>query len=84
VALLGSDKDRSGELPGSLPKPPPTRRRRAQLGFLRLAGIGGVVGVATAIAAIMGTQDVDGWIVGLVAACVALFLATVLRRGLTS
>ena len=56
------------------------RRRRAAVGFTRAAGLLGVVGVATAIAAVLGTQDVDAWIVGLVASGVTLVLTAILLR----
>jgi hypothetical protein len=38
----------------------------------------GIVGVGTALAAILGTQDVDAWIVGLVASVVSVILAALL------
>jgi hypothetical protein len=63
---------------------PLTRRRRAKLGLIRIAGTLGVVGVATAIAAVLGTQDVDGWIVGLVASIVSVASSAALWRWLRS
>jgi membrane protein implicated in regulation of membrane protease activity len=54
------------------------------MGFLRGAGYLGVIGVATAIAAILGTQDVDAWVVGVVSSSVALVLAWILRRSLVA
>jgi hypothetical protein len=38
----------------------------------------GVVGIGTAIAAILGTQDVEAWIVGLVVSVVSVILAALL------
>jgi hypothetical protein len=38
----------------------------------------GIVGIGTAIAAILGTQDVDAWIVGLVASVASVVLAALL------
>ena len=38
----------------------------------------GIVGIGTALAAILGTQDVDAWIVGLVVSIVAVMLAALL------
>jgi hypothetical protein len=61
---------------------PTPKRRRAELGFLRLAGVLGIVGIGTAIAAILGTQDVDAWIVGLVVSCVSVGLGAILRQTL--
>jgi hypothetical protein len=63
---------------------PLTRRRRAKLGLIRIAGTLGIVGVATAIAAVLGTQDVDGWIVGLVASVVSVAPSAALWRWLRS
>lgn len=45
---------------------------------MRLVATGGIVGIATAIAAIMGSQDVDAWIVGLVVSGFSVLLAAVL------
>jgi len=44
----------------------------------------GIIGIGTALAAILGTQDIDAWIVGLVVSTVVVVLAAVLwtRRGL--
>jgi hypothetical protein len=42
------------------------------------------VGIATAVAAILGSQDVDGWIVGLVASTLTVALASALWRWLRS
>jgi hypothetical protein len=38
----------------------------------------GIVGIGTALAAILGTQDVDAWIVGLVVSVVSVVLAALL------
>jgi hypothetical protein len=38
----------------------------------------GIIGVGTAIAAILGSQDVDSWIVGLVVSLVTVILAAIL------
>jgi hypothetical protein len=38
----------------------------------------GIVGTGTALAAILGTQDVDAWIVGLVVSVVSVVLAALL------
>jgi hypothetical protein len=62
----------------------PSRRRRAEVGFLRAAGSCGIVGVGAAIGAILGSQDVSGWITGLVVALVSVALAALLRVTLRS
>lgn len=46
--------------------------------FMRLVATGGIVGIATAVAAIMGTQDLDAWIVGLAVSLLSVILAAVL------
>jgi hypothetical protein len=38
----------------------------------------GIVGIGTALAAILGTQDVDVWIVGLVVSLLSVVLAALL------
>ncbi len=45
---------------------------------VRVAMTLGVIGVGTALAAILGTQEVDAWIVGLVVSTLSVVLAAVL------
>jgi hypothetical protein len=52
-------------------------RRGLQSGFNRLVATVGIVGIGTALAAILGTQDVDAWIVGLVTAILSVILASI-------
>jgi hypothetical protein len=58
----------------------PTRARRR--GFesllMRVVATGGIVGIGAALAAILGSQDVDAWIIGLVVSAVTVLLAAVL------
>ncbi len=58
--------------------PPRSGRRRIESAVVRTIATGGIIGIGTAIAAIMGTQDVSYWIVGLVVSGVTLLLAAVL------
>jgi hypothetical protein len=58
--------------------PERTRRRTVESALVRLIATGGIVGVGTVIAAIMGSQDVASWIVGLVVAGVSVILAAIL------
>ena len=57
-------------------------RRRGRLGveslFVRVVATGGIVGIGVALAAILGTQDVGAWIVGLVVSLVTVVLAAIL------
>ena len=45
---------------------------------VRLIATAGIIGVAVAIAAILGTQSVSAWIIGLVASLLSVVLAAVL------
>ena len=46
--------------------------------LMRLIATGGIVGLGVAIAAIMGSQDAQGWLIGLVVSVVSLVLAALL------
>jgi hypothetical protein len=48
-----------------------------QTSFSRLVATGGIIGIGTGIAAIMGSQNVDAWIMGIVVAGVSVLLAAV-------
>ncbi len=43
--------------------------------FMRAVATAGVVGICVAIAAILGSQDVEAWIIGLVVSIVSVVLA---------
>ena len=45
--------------------------------FSRLVATGGIIGIGTGVAAIMGSQDVDHWIVGIVASGLSVLLAAI-------
>jgi hypothetical protein len=45
---------------------------------MRLVATGGIVGLSVAIAAIMGSQNAQGWLIGLVVSVVSLVLAALL------
>jgi hypothetical protein len=83
VGLFGNRKESTaaaeepGHDTGSF-LPHRTRRRRAESVFARVVATGGVIGIATAIAAILGSQDVDTWITGLVVSTLSVILAGVL------
>jgi hypothetical protein len=57
--------------------PGPSRIVGFQSFFSRLVATGGIIGIGTGVAAIMGTQDVDAWIIGIVTAGVTVLLASV-------
>ncbi len=48
-----------------------------QSSFSRFVATGGIIGIGTGIAAIMGTQDVKAWIVGIVVSGVSVILAAI-------
>lgn len=47
-------------------------------GFVRLVATGGIIGVAVLLGAALGSQDVAGWIIGLVVGLASVVLAAVL------
>jgi hypothetical protein len=70
-------------------EPPPTgsktfigprggSRRGIESVFVRLVATSGIVGICVALAAILGTQDVAFWIVGLAVSLVSVVLAAIL------
>jgi hypothetical protein len=54
------------------------RRTKVERGFTRLVATGGIIGIAVALGAILGSQDVAGWITGLVVGLTSVILAALL------
>jgi hypothetical protein len=48
-----------------------------QTSFSRLVATGGIIGAGTGIAAVMGSQDVAAWIIGIVVAGASVLLAAI-------
>jgi hypothetical protein len=48
-----------------------------QSSFSRFVATGGIIGIGTGIAAIMDTQDVKGWIIGIVVSGLSVILAAI-------
>lgn len=71
----GSD---AGPAPGFLSARPP--RRRPESALVRFVATGGIVGIATALGAVLGALDVDPWAIALVVSLVSVVLAAVLWR----
>jgi hypothetical protein len=46
--------------------------------FIRFVATGGVIGIGVAAAAIMGTQDIAVWVIGLVVSVLSVVLAAIL------
>ena len=69
-------------------EPEPDRRGAArahivglQSALSRLVATGGIIGIGTGIAAIMGSQDVQAWIIGIVVSGVCVILAAIAWSG---
>lgn len=71
-----TEQPRTSTPPGETMLP---KRRRPRLPaetvFMRVVATAGVVGICVAIAAILGSQDVEAWIIGLVISLVSVVLA---------
>jgi hypothetical protein len=50
----------------------------AESAFVRVIATSGIVGICVAIAAILGSQSVHGWVIGLVVSVVSVVLAAIL------
>ena len=59
--------------------PARTRRRtKIERGSMRILATGGIIGIATLLGAVLVSQDVAGWIVGLAVGLTSVILAAVL------
>jgi hypothetical protein len=58
-----------------------SRLRTAESAAAKFVMTLGIVGIGTAVAAILGTQEVDAWITGLVVALLAAVLAALVWAG---
>ena len=76
LARTGEPAERSG--PGFLPSTPP--RPQLESVLVRLIATAGVVGIGTAIGAIIGASNVRSWVIGLVTSAVTVLLAALLWR----
>ena len=54
------------------------RRTKLERGSMRILATGGIIGIATILGAVLVSQDVAGWIVGLVVGLTSVILAAVL------
>ena len=48
-----------------------------QSSFSRFVATGGIIGIGTGLAAILGTQDVEAWIIGIVVSGLSVILAAI-------
>lgn len=75
------DAEREPSEPGHPRGMLPARERRRtgiERGFMRLVATAGIIGIAVALGAILVSQDVAGWIVGLVVGAISVVLAALL------
>ena len=77
----GGDRGPIDDEPGFLPSQP--ERRQSESLLVRVVATAGIVGIGTALGAILGASDVEGWITGLVVALISVLLAAVLWRSRT-
>lgn len=54
------------------------RRSVIERGFMRIVATGGIVGIAVIIGAVLVSQNVAGWIVGLAVGLTSVILAALL------
>jgi hypothetical protein len=74
LLLEPDDHERpQGMLPGR-----ERRRTVVERGFVRIVATGGIIGIATILGAVLVSQDVAGWIVGLAVGLTSVILAAVL------
>jgi hypothetical protein len=64
--------------PGTMIPARDRRRTRVETGLMRLVATGGVIGIGTALNAILISQDVAGWEAGLIVSLVTVVLCAVL------
>ena len=58
--------------------PPRSGRWGLESLFVRVVATGGIVGIGTALAAILGWQDIAAWVIGIVVSGVTVLLAALL------
>ncbi|WP_320669042.1 hypothetical protein [Patulibacter defluvii] len=69
----------AGQVPASGMVPARERRRSGlERGAMRIVATLGVIAIATALGAILASQDVEGWIVGLAVGTTSVVLAAIL------
>lgn len=54
------------------------RRTKLERGAMRVIATGGIIGIAVILGAVLVSQDVAGWIVGLVVGLTSVVLAALL------
>ena len=77
MAIFGRRERQAGE-GGEGFIPARSGRRGIESFAMRLIATGGIIGIGTAVAAILGSQDVAYWITGLAVSTLSVLLAAVL------
>jgi hypothetical protein len=54
------------------------RRTVVERGFMRVVATGGIIGIAVILGAVLVSQDIAGWIVGLAVGLTTVILAALL------
>ena len=72
------DPDAQRERPQGMLPARERRRTVIERGFMRLVATGGIIGIAVALGAILVSQDVAGWIIGLVIGVTSVVLSALL------
>ena len=55
-------------------------RRQPESALARLVATAGIVGIGTAVGAILGSADVEAWLIGVIVATLSVVLAAILWR----
>src|SRR5438270_13901427 len=74
-----ADAGAAAESEAGFLSPRPARRHMESV-FVRVVATAGIVGIATAVAAILGSFDTAGWLIGLVVSLISVILAALLWR----
>ena len=77
TALPVSESPRPEPVQGMIPARA-RRRTKLERGSMRVLATGGIIGLATILGAVLVSQDVDGWIVGLAVGLTSVILAALL------
>jgi hypothetical protein len=77
TALPTSESPRPEPVQGMIPARA-RRRTKLERGSMRVLATGGIIGLATILGAVLVSQDVAGWIVGLAVGLTSVILAALL------
>ena len=78
AAPLPEQESHARERPQGMVPGRERRRTAVERGFMRIVATGGIIGVAVVLGAVLVSQDVAGWIVGLAVGLTSVTLAALL------